>query len=395
MAKLPKYFSTLAFGAIGTLAIAAPASAGSFNGVSLSWAFECFNDSMTQKLDQTVETSTWYYTQDATGDDSGGNRYELYGSAFLETEDDVYFVINTHKMNLHDGDKKILKWRDFSGEAPEDALNTRTVNKWLNIDTALVPEDVQGMSSRDAQAQGYKPKMGWKNAIDAGIEVPANVEELSDWRQRNGKWQKRVITRWQQRTPVTQYQYDTGSYEIGWGDLLIDASGLGLGGNNGDLFGIHFGGNQGGVEEFGLYKNVTAAAIGGERRGYGSIVDDGDRSTYDYDPRFIQRQVDKNRLSSEANLYGDISRADGAAFYDKPYNVIDSGDYVASIDMVDMEELMLKGFEKETFQGNRTVAFKIAKSHFGLEEPQSVPEPTGALGLVGVGGLLVRRRRKA
>jgi len=169
---------------------------------------------------------------------------------------------------------------------------------------------------------------------------------------------------------------------IGWGDLLIDLSGLGLAQNNGSLFGVHFGRNSGGMTELGLYKDVTAKAIGGQHQGYGSIAQ--------YDG-FVKNQKSAGKLSDETRLYGDVSRSEGASYYGQPYNVIGSGEFVSSIEMLDLSELMKRGYKGDQFQGKSTIAFKISKQGFA---PAPVPEPSSVLGLLGL-GLIVARRRQA
>lgn len=52
-------------------------------------------------------------------------------------------------------------------------------------------------------------------------------------------------------------------YNIGWGDLLINTTGKNVATANGNLFGVHFGGNTSGVSQVGLYGNVVGASVAG------------------------------------------------------------------------------------------------------------------------------------
>ncbi|MFB2936317.1 PEP-CTERM sorting domain-containing protein [Aerosakkonemataceae cyanobacterium BLCC-F154] len=52
-------------------------------------------------------------------------------------------------------------------------------------------------------------------------------------------------------------------YNIGWGDLLINTTGKNVAEANGNLFGVHFGGNTSGVSQVGLYGNVVGASVAG------------------------------------------------------------------------------------------------------------------------------------
>ncbi|MCC5639531.1 hypothetical protein LC593_27645 [Nostoc sp. CHAB 5844] len=61
-------------------------------------------------------------------------------------------------------------------------------------------------------------------------------------------------------------------YKIGWGDLLISTKGQSMAKNNGNIFGIHFGGNSGGVSQIGLYSHVTAKSVTKNHQGFDSIA---------------------------------------------------------------------------------------------------------------------------
>ncbi|MBE9227215.1 PEP-CTERM sorting domain-containing protein [Phormidium sp. LEGE 05292] len=56
-------------------------------------------------------------------------------------------------------------------------------------------------------------------------------------------------------------------YNIGWGDLLINTTGKNVTEANGNLFGVHFGGNNSGVSQVGLYGNVLGSSVAGLHTG--------------------------------------------------------------------------------------------------------------------------------
>jgi len=170
-------------------------------------------------------------------------------------------------------------------------------------------------------------------------------------------------------------------YKIGYGDLLINTTGTNLATANGNLFGVHFGANSGGVTQVGLYGNVTARSVGGQHVSSQATIDG------------YLRNMPANAATS-ANFFGSLSRETGPSYFDPTgFNVIQSGRLLSGIEMLTPNQLQGVGYNSNRFQGGTTVAFRIARSSFGPE--QSVPEPTTILGLAAIGlALAIGKLRK-
>ncbi|WP_373872809.1 PEP-CTERM sorting domain-containing protein [Microseira wollei] len=173
-------------------------------------------------------------------------------------------------------------------------------------------------------------------------------------------------------------------YNIGYGDLLINTRGTNLATANGNLFGVHFGANSGGVTQVqfvGLYGNVTARSVGGQHVSSQATIDG------------YLRNMPANTATS-ANFFGSLSRETGPTYFDPTgFNVIQSGRFLSGIEMLTLNQLQGVGYNSSRFQGGQTVAFRIARSSFGPE--QSVPEPTTILGLAAIGlALAIGKLRK-
>ncbi|MGA9379131.1 MAG: PEP-CTERM sorting domain-containing protein [Phormidium sp.] len=90
-------------------------------------------------------------------------------------------------------------------------------------------------------------------------------------------------------------------------------------------------------------------------------------------------------------MFGSLSREEGLAYFDqKGANVIDSGNWLGQIEMLNLDQLTAAGYNKSLFKGGQTVAFRIERSVF---DPASVPEPASLFGLATVGLALVNRKR--
>lgn len=453
---------------IGVVSFNSQAKAADFGNATLSIGFECNNDVTTLILGQ-QPLGTWQYSHDAVGDGTGGNHYDLYGMGFMEDTKYTYFAINTYNME-----------------------------------------------------------------IDAGIDT------VND----KGKTE----------------------YNIGWGDLLINTTGKNLAEANGNLFGVHFGGNTSGVSQVGLYGNVLGASVAGIHTGgvhenlsvyantfaqskpiptlteyqqwsletyvsyqpdstqqafrnvnfslgdyvqtqstsvqkafsdvnlsfddylqqqnattkqafvdvnlsfddylnrqspttqtnyrngktstvqsvnnnyqklltnaqnkvtqtqnnYATLIQKAQTTVNDTTTKYeefivkAQETVSKTQETytkelSSANvnksysdlvnkytkintlndkMFGSLSREEGLAYFDqKGANVIDSGNWLGQIEMLNLDQLTAAGYSKSLFKGGQTVAFRIERSVF---DRVSVPEPASLFGLATVGLALVNRKR--
>ena len=158
------------------------------------------------------------------------------------------------------------------------------------------------------------------------------------------------------------------NYNIGYGDLLINTRGTNLATANGNLFGVHFGANSGGVTQVGLYGNVTATSVAEQHySGHATLANYINNRSY-------------NTPTTSGNFFGSLSSEQGSTYFDPTgFNVIESGTFLSGIEM----QMQSVGYDSSRFQGGTTVAFRIARSSFGAQ--QSVPEPATILGLAGIG----------
>ncbi|MEM9245240.1 MAG: PEP-CTERM sorting domain-containing protein [Cyanobacteria bacterium P01_F01_bin.153] len=203
---------------------------------------------------------------------------------------------------------------------------------------------------------------------------------------------------------------------IFWGDLFFNVGGGTMSEGNGEFFAVRFAeDNAAGVTETGVFSDVT-----------GKFVDKGFDSVALHEDRVNQRGGDAS--------VGDLEVSD--PYFDASYNVINSGTKVGDITVLDEADLTGLGFdlnavpgaagqvESGVMSGNRfgerqSFGFKfelppgmigefvahIAAECFNdsmaiagtfVEDNVDVPEPSMLLGLAGVSGLgLVRRRRHA
>lgn len=431
---------------LGLIATNGQAKAFSLTGATLSIAMECNNDISTLVIDKTPK-GAWQYAYDAAGDGSGGLHYEIYGMGVMQDAKYAYFAINAYDMQK-----------------------------------------------------------------DAGIDTVDSQGKVTE-------------------------------YKVGWGDLLISTQGQSIAKDNGNIFGIHFGGNSAGVSQVGLYSNVTAKSVGKIHHGYDSIssviehgkaskvisfdeylkqkgftdtyktassqqnwsvsnylktlpVEDQkayakkdwsiteyvktltstERNAYNYADQFLSNeltfnqylskqsstiknaytkgnqaakdQIKKDLISGAQNivsnttnafnnlkeevqtkvntitsnyerfkqdakntiaqiraphdeltknfyntLFGELSNDQASAYFDKAVsNDIQSGKWLGGIEMLNLEQLVQAGYNKDAFTGNQTIAFRIARSVYS---PESVPEPTTLLGLAAFGfGLTTGRFRQ-
>ncbi|MGD1939642.1 MAG: PEP-CTERM sorting domain-containing protein [Cyanophyceae cyanobacterium] len=227
------------------------------------------------------------------------------------------------------------------------------------------------------------------------------------------------------RLPIEGSQSLFSSNHIAWGDMFFNFGGGTMSEGNGNFFGVRFAGNNdAGVSETGVYSNVT-----------GQFVDNGFDSVADH-----ASYVDNNGGNSSV---GDLASND--SYFDASYNVIQSGTKVGDISLLDSTALAGYGFnlndvpgtagqtESDTFAGRtsdngvsyfgerQSYGFKfelppgmvgefvahlaqecfndsvaIAGTFAEITDSTDVPEPSLLLGLAGVAGLgLVRRRRQA
>ncbi|MEM9772835.1 MAG: PEP-CTERM sorting domain-containing protein [Cyanobacteria bacterium P01_D01_bin.73] len=204
---------------------------------------------------------------------------------------------------------------------------------------------------------------------------------------------------------------------IFWGDLFFNFGGGTMSEGNGDFFAVRFAeDNAAGVTETGVFSDVT-----------GKFVDKGFNSVALHADRVDNRGGDHS--------VGDLESDD--PYFDASYNVINSGTKVGDVTVLDEDDLTGLGFdlnavpgaagqvESSTMSGNssrfgerQSFGFKfelppgmigefvahIAAECFNdsvaivgefIDDSADVPEPSILLGLAGIAGLGLIRRRHA
>jgi len=230
-------------------------------------------------------------------------------------------------------------------------------------------------------------------------------------------------------TALTGVDHDPAADgNIGWGDLFLNFSGKDYktAQAEGNLFGIRFAGtNDSGAPQVGLYSNVTAKSVTSTNDGHKSLKDYADT----YHPNGSTDMMGTDLSSKEdayAYLYGDDVAANPTHQNTRIQNVIDTGNFLGGLDLLDSTQLAAAGLDFGNFgaDGPHTFGFKIDKSllkgvllpgltpfmaHILLEcgndgvalagnlnipgNPTEVPEPFGLLGL-GFAGLALLGQRK-
>ncbi|MGH1393695.1 MAG: PEP-CTERM sorting domain-containing protein, partial [Trichormus sp.] len=107
----------------------------------------------------------------------------------------------------------------------------------------------------------------------------------------------------------------------------------------------------------------------------------------------IRAPYDELANNYQNTLFGELSNDQALSYFDKQAsNVIQSGTWLAGIEMLNLQQLIEVGYEKDKFIGGQTIAFRMVRSQYSSE---SVPEPTTILGLAAIGlGFATGKLRK-
>ncbi len=161
--------------------------------------------------------------------------------------------------------------------------------------------------------------------------------------------------------------YGDFSGNVGHGDLFFDFSGLGsfkAASDSASLFAVRFAEeNDSGASEIGVYNSVKAKSVVVENNGWSNL--------YNHNLGGVEPLTDNSNSATMGNLDWDNS------YYD-PYtkqgdltipetlipNVIDSGNKIGDITLLDEDELISAGFDSSNFlaSGNKLFGFKFDKS---------------------------------
>jgi hypothetical protein len=209
---------------------------------------------------------------------------------------------------------------------------------------------------------------------------------------------------------------------ISWGDLFFNFTGddFQTASDNNALFGIRFAdNNESGVDNLGIYSQVSATSVTTQNDGY--------KTLQDYGKNYGRTENAMGDLGSTSEdvfeyLSGTSVTQQNSRTYRRAktsmLNVIETGNKIGDIELLDNTDLAAAGLDFENFNasGDQTFGFKFAKSFVptanfiasvflecgndgvalkGSVEggPQSVPEPGSLLGVALIGGLVIGSRR--
>ncbi|WP_008315429.1 XDD3 family exosortase-dependent surface protein [Leptolyngbya sp. PCC 6406] len=200
---------------------------------------------------------------------------------------------------------------------------------------------------------------------------------------------------------------------IKYGDFFFNFTGDNLTAANGDLFAVKFVENSdSGVTQLGLYGNVTGKNVAGQNAGFDHL-------------NHHQNAVIKAGGSANMADLGqtDAYFGDGVNKKHTLVNSIASGDFLGGINLLDAAALSTLNFGSFGAVGTHTFGFSFDRNllpdgdfiahilaeciNDGMafvgklpprveipEDPESVPEPASALGLLALGGLAIATRRQ-
>jgi hypothetical protein len=261
------------------------------------------------------------------------------------------------------------------------ALNSGVVanvfTECINDGTALVVDE--------------EPTKGWHYATDSftdgvnGWQIGGNVYEIFGLALK--ETEDSIWVALNSNLPLTgENGTPANDGNIGWGDLFFNFSGRDFttASHNQKLFAVRFAEtNDSFVPQVGLYGNVTATSTTGINSGFSSIA-----------------SYNQSVAGYGASL-GDLPAETAYFDQNQSLNAMGSGDYLTGITFLTPEQLEIAGYDPSRFGGQYAIAFKFDKAticQMGFcqkrsDSSETVPEPSGILGLLAVGlGLGVLRR---
>ncbi|USR92474.1 PEP-CTERM sorting domain-containing protein [Phormidium yuhuli AB48] len=206
---------------------------------------------------------------------------------------------------------------------------------------------------------------------------------------------------------------------ISYGDFFFNFTGSGLDDANGNLFAINFANNtDSGVSEAGVYRNVTGTNVAGINSGFDHL---------NHHANTVNNLAVNKTGGGEGARIGDLASNDaywqsGVNQKYKVVNSIASGERVGGINMLEASTLAALGLDFGQFSATGTYTFGFSFdrnllpsgdfiAHIFAEcindgmamvgnladrsivDPQPVPEPASVLGLLAVGGLMLKGKR--
>lgn len=235
---------------------------------------------------------------------------------------------------------------------------------------------------------------GWQYAVDSpndgvnGLNIGGNVYEIYSLALRETK--DSIWVAINANLPLTGT--DAPSAEdgnIGWGDLFLNLTGKDFttASNEGSLFAVRYAGtNDSSAPTIGFFGDVTATSTTNINSGFNSIQ------------AYNQRVINYGCQGSDCGpSFGDLP-ADTSYFdQTQSLNAIASGQFITGITYLSTSDLSNAGYDLNRFSGQHTIAFKFDKSAicergYCQETSESVPEPSGVMGLIVVGLAVATRK---
>jgi hypothetical protein len=165
-------------------------------------------------------------------------------------------------------------------------------------------------------------------------------------------------------TGVDGKEYEISNSNIGYGDLFFDFSGLGSfkeASDSASLFAIRFAGNNdSNVPEVGVYNSVKAKSVVPQNAGWSNLYNHNSKVVLETDNSASMGELQwDNDYYDPYTKEGEWKRPDSLI-----PNVIDSGNKIGDITLLDQDELINAGFDSNNLfaSGNELFGFKFDRS---------------------------------
>jgi len=143
---------------------------------------------------------------------------------------------------------------------------------------------------------------------------------------------------------------NAGGGSITHGDLFLNLTQFDFktASQNGLLYAVRYADtNDAGVDQSGVFKNVSAKSVTSTNRGFATLQ------------KYEDRVYHLNAIPG----YGDFDYSQTYYALDISLNVIDSGTYIGPIEELTPPELAALGYDDEEFEGGSTIAFRFPKDY--------------------------------
>ncbi|MGB3405484.1 MAG: XDD3 family exosortase-dependent surface protein [Microcoleaceae cyanobacterium] len=160
--------------------------------------------------------------------------------------------------------------------------------------------------------------------------------------------------------------YEISNENIGHGDFFFDFSGLGsfkAASDSNSLFAVHFAeSNDSGVSEVGVYNSVTAKSVVADNAGWSNLFNHNSNGVFP----LTNNSATMGDLAWDDDYYSAYNTEAGNRNNPDSLipNVIDSGNKIGDITLLDQDELISAGFDSSNFidSGEELFGFKIDRN---------------------------------